>query len=127
MILWFFMPIERASFFAPQPDECHALAPHAARIIPKVEEWLEQYFFYPKVVRDLATGSDSIIQIGFITMGYLDRIGVLDRIAPFFNVAITRMRTQSESIRPAEQVQQNGSGPIDLSNVYGLGSQWASS
>lgn len=128
ILLWFFMPLDRATFYAPSPEECHALAPHMARVIPKLEDAINRVLRLPAWAHDVAIGSDSMIQIGFITMGYLDRIGLLENLAPYFTNSAARMRRnvneQGTGHTSGLHENNNTNGPVDLSAVRGLGEQY---
>lgn len=134
MILWFFMPLEKATFYAPNPEECAAIAPHMARIMPRLEDAVDRIVKLPSWAHDVAVSSDAMVQVGFITMGYLDRIGVLEKIAPVITGRFRQGTEQArESARRTSTIPDNGGGepgengrgePIDLSRVWGLGEQW---
>ena len=141
--------LDKASFYAPSPTECHDLAPHLARIGPKVEDILR----LPKWVHEVAITSDDTFTVGMILVGYLDRIGMLEKLMPWFTGAASRVRKVNEreaqsngnSIpvqpewasngnysRPAvsnDRTVHSANGdasriPDDISNIPGIGAQW---
>lgn len=128
IMLWFSMPLDRATFYAPQPDECHAMAPHMARIMPRIEDALNKLLHLPNWTHSVLISSDSTIQVGFILMGYLDRVGLLDKVAPYFTGYVTRMKTNVEENNgytgPVQSTNGTGPSTVDLSSVRGLGEQW---
>jgi len=137
--------LEKASFYAPSPTECHDLAPHLARVGPKVEDLLH----LPKWVHEVAITSDDTFTVGMIMVGYLDRIGMLEKLMPWFTGAASKVRkvNQREAqsngnnvpVQP-EWATNNGSGnghytqpasngterriPDDISTIPGIGAQW---
>lgn len=139
LLLWLFTTkLERAVFYAPTPAECHELAPHLSRIGVKLEDLVS----VPRWVHTAIVTSDDTVAVGMIMMGYLDRIGVLDKIAPWFTGAAGKMRNGVEQAhsdaglgsvptpeeRAAESLRTNGyrgNKPIDISTVRGLGAQYA--
>jgi hypothetical protein len=139
--------LEKASFYAPSPSECHDMAPHLARVGPKVEDLLR----LPKWVHEVAITSDDTFTVGMIMVGYLDRIGVLEKLVPWFTGAASRVRkvnqreTQSNGnfvpVQPewatnglyaqpdSDRTVRASDGterriPDDISSVHGIGAQW---
>lgn len=129
--------LEKAVFYAPSPDECHELAPHLARLGPKVEDW----FRLPKWAHDVVVTSDDTFTIGMVLVGYLDRIGVLEKLVPWFTGAaskVKKLNDQPKSQGGATEVQPTngaegrmaGAGdrnfvPLNQLGVVGLGEQYS--
>ena len=120
LILWVSMAdLDRASFFAPTPEECEEIAPHAARLAVKVEGWLN----VPSWAHDAIVSSDDVVSIGLILVGYLDRIGVLTKIKPYFmRAAQPKQRTEpnGQNSRSNGSLQGAGEQPIP----FGIGLQY---
>ena len=145
--------LQKATFYAPSPTECHDLAPHLARLGPKVED----IFHLPRWVHEVVVTSDDTFTVGMVLVGYLDRIGALEKLIPWFTGAASKVRritneqSQSEAgpipirpdlngnartvgngpfpgddfSRPAVDPRTAYSAPVDLSTVRGLGEQWS--
>jgi hypothetical protein len=135
LILYFSLAdLDKAVFYAPSPDECHELAPHLARLGPKVEDW----FHAPKWLHDAIVTSDDTFTVGMVLVGYLDRIGVLEKLLPWFQGTAKKVRNLNgtEPETSASSVQQNGNGgvpgpdttksfvPLEQLGVQGLGAQY---
>jgi len=72
----FIHDMDKAAFYAFTPEECNELAPHIARLAPKVEEILHT----PEWAHNaMVTSSDSIGLLTF-AIGYLDRVGALEKM-----------------------------------------------
>lgn len=140
LLLWLFTTkLERAVFYAPTPAECHELAPHLAHLGPKLEDLVH----LPKWVHTAIVTSDDTVTIGMVMMGYLDRIGVLDKMAPWFSGVGEKARNGYEQAhsdsgvgsvppvenRAADELRHRSNGaytgkPIDLRLVRGIGEQY---
>lgn len=109
LILYFSLAdLDKAVFYAPSPDECHELAPHLARLGPKVEDW----FRAPRWLHDAIVTSDDTFTVGMVLVGYLDRVGLLEKLLPWFQGTAKKVSKMNEP-QPetsASQVQQNGTG-----------------
>jgi hypothetical protein len=117
---------ERAEFYAPNKEECKQLAPHVARIAPKVEEWLK----IPQQVHDLIVTSDDSFSLLLVVVGYLKRTGLLGQMIPGFVGRIYK-RTEERNMQNGVDIQQNGNGnhtgqpeqPTEW-QIYGIGGQY---
>jgi len=120
LILWLFTSsLELATFYAPNPEECAELAPHASRLAVRIED----LFKLPKWVHEAVTSSEDVISLGLIVVGYLDRIGALEKIRPYFEVPNGKQSPRSDA--PVQPSTQNGSrGDIDVTKIPGLGAQY---
>jgi hypothetical protein len=88
LILWFATAsLEKATFFAPTPEECRAIALPMAKICVRIED----FFKVPKWAHDLAVETDDFTSVGMAVVGYLDRIGVLERLVPYYTGLANRM------------------------------------
>ena len=131
LVLWFFTSnSDVAAFFAPSPDECHSLAPHMAQIMPAVEDFIEKFLSVPKWAKGALHGavvnSESVVSIGLITMAYLDRIGALTKLHPYFTGTAVRMNNESSRHTSPVQPQSDGQySPEDLAS-FGVGAQYRS-
>jgi len=135
---------DKAAFYALSPDECQQLAPHAARLAPKIEDNLH----VPKWVHDAIVTSDDTVALISLAIGYLSRIGVLDKVVPQIVKAFTPPRReqheQSTSNTSKVSPEQNGhatgqfSKPgggvvaynpsrVDITKVPGIGAQYTDS
>jgi hypothetical protein len=132
LILYFAMAdLEKAVFYAPSPSECKELAPHLARIGPKAEDLLH----LPKWAHEAIVTSDSTFTVGMVLVGYLDRIGVLEKIMPWMTSWVERSRKLSEQQTKPEtstgNISANGVGggvdqqfpTLDQLGVTGIGLQ----
>lgn len=122
LVIWAFTgSIDKANLYAPTPDECSEIAPYAARLSVRVED----FFKLPKFVHEAVVSSDDIVSCGLVLLGYLDRVGILARITPYF----TNRSNHEQSDRPFEKVQtaretKGNNGNVNLSSIPGLGHQW---
>lgn len=132
LILYFAMAdLEKAVFYAPSPSECKELAPHLARIGPKAEDLLH----LPKWAHEAIVTSDSTFTVGMVLAGYLDRIGVLEKLLPWMTSWVERSRKLSEQQTKPEtstgNISSNGAGggvdqqypTLDQLGVTGIGLQ----
>jgi hypothetical protein len=123
LILWFITAnLEKATFYAPTPEECRAIALPMAKICAKIES----FFKVPQWLHDTATEVDDVTIVGMAIVGYLDRIGVLERLVPYYTGLATRMgaRTHGNQSRNTEETYNspnNGSVPYK----YGVAGQHA--
>lgn len=130
--------IDKAAFYAPNPEECSAIAPHAARVVDRLSKLLN----IPDVVHEVVTTSDDSVLLMYAVTGYLDRIGVLDKILPVFS-GLFRGRDVIEPVQsnngklhatdprgsrrsnPAATTEPTING-IPVSSIPGLGAQFQS-
>jgi hypothetical protein len=116
LILWIALAdLEKASFYAPTPEECEELAPHAARLATKVEDFLN----IPAWAHSAIMASDDVISIGLIVVGYLDRIGMLVKIKPYFMNSMRRRSNETARSNGSVQGEDRQWGPIP----FGVGLQ----
>jgi hypothetical protein len=129
IIIWFFTTdIDKASFLAPSPEEMRTAALPLAKIASRVESW----FSVPAWAHDVMVSTDDVVTLGMVTMSYLDRIGYLEKIAPYFMGTAAKMRKmQNEKAKPSGSTQpvypsQNGHGNFDIDpGIYQqIGGQW---
>jgi hypothetical protein len=118
LILWAAMAdLDKASFYAPSPEECEELAPHAARLFVRIEDALH----LPKWAHSALTNSDDVISIGLLVVGYLDRIGVLKNIMPYFlNAAKPKVNVNGyqQNNGSVQQGRNDNTGPIPFGVGY---------
>jgi hypothetical protein len=126
-ILWLFLgDLDKAVFYAPTPEECVAIAPYMARLSPKIEDLIK----LPQVVHDTIINSNDAIAVGWIVIGYLDRVGILIKFIPWLKDKFTSVKeTVSEQREyPGSDGPipgSNGAGPdIDISTIAGIGAQY---
>jgi hypothetical protein len=139
--------LEKASFYAPSPAECHELAPHIARLGVKIEDLLK----LPKWAHDIVVTSDDTFVVGMVVVGYLDRIGFLQKIGPWArkqsdqvrarrssreytqpkasNVPVQpgvngRVRSGDEYSNPAIRPDEQFHVPLDQLGIFGVGEQY---
>jgi|SRR5580765_1197626 len=130
IILYFFVfrgDEEKAEFYAPTRKECAELAPHVARIAPKIEEWLH----VSQKVHDLIVTSDDSFSLLLITVGYLKRTGLLGNMIPGFAGRIYRKTEESNGLDIQQDAGTNGATsnghqPVSPEQwaVYGIGAQY---
>ena len=127
--------LEKASFYAPSPEECAGIAPHASRIVSRFSAWAK----VPSQVHEIITSSDDTIALGYVVVGYLTRIGVMEKLGPMFmgmflkggNVVNKPDKQTSRSNVPIPTPtispgnHSTNTGGIDLSSIPGLGGQWS--
>jgi hypothetical protein len=129
LVLWFATAdLDKASFYAPSPEECQTAALPLSKIAARVESWLN----VPTWAHDVMVSTDDIVTLGMVGMAYLDRIGYLNKLAPYFSGAASRMRkmnveARSPGAHPPVQSGQNGHSEesVDPGFLFGVGSQWA--
>lgn len=112
LILYFAMAdLDKAVFYAPSPDECREVAPHLARIGPKVEDLVH----LPKWAHEVIVTSDSTFTVGMILVGYFDRIGVLEKILPWMQSTTSKF----EARRKEREQPQTNTGNISSNGTGG--------
>lgn len=118
LIIWFFSAdLEKATFYAPSPDECKTAAGPLSRVAARVEKALN----VPDVVHAGFVLSDDITTLGTVCVSYLDRIGALEKIMPYFMGMSSRAKKLGKNyyakqagvkLEPStEQVPTNGVVP----------------
>lgn len=131
-LLVFVRDQEKAVFYAPTPQECADIAPYMARLTVKIEGWLS----VPVFVSETILSSKDYVPVMVTVFGYLNRVGALDALLPWFAEKATKGRSQHGETEPREyaqglQPESNGRSngydqpAIDPRTVYGLGAQWA--
>jgi len=119
LFLWFFVhDWDRAAFYAPNVEECAEMAPHIAHMIPAKT---------PKAIDEMILKSGDYLPLAYVVAGYLDRIGVLEKIRPTFSMLLVKEKVRGkQSARNIPTMETTGgtNGSIDLSAVTGLGNQW---
>ena len=132
LLIWIFTrDIEKAEFYAPTPDECKELAPHVARLAPRIEGWLN----VPTWGHDLLVTSDDTISLITLVAAYLDRTGLIDKAIPGVTKLIKKenpINGTRQTIQPIPPGAPGGApapggantGELDLANVRGIGGQY---
>ena len=127
LVLWICtQDFDKASFYAPSPDECQAIAPHLSKIAPKIEAWLH----VPEQVHDGIMMSDNIVAFSSIVIAYLNRTHLDEKIAGsvFKKVEKKQHDRRSEVVQPVQSNNNGttGSTGVDISSfaVYGIGAQY---
>jgi hypothetical protein len=125
MVLWFATAdLDKASFYAPSPEECQTAALPLSKIATRVESWLN----VPTWMHDVVVSTDDVVTLGMVAMSYLDRIGYLNKLAPYFSGAAARMRkmnVEAKSPGTHAPVQPSSNGHQEYSELpFGIGSQW---
>lgn len=114
LIIWIFTAdLEKASFYAPSPDECHQAALPLAKMATKIEDFLK----VPDWVHDIAVSTDDVVTLGMVAVSYLDRIGMLSKMGPYFSGAAARMNNR---MRENEQEKSSGAGQGVHNGQYDL-------
>lgn len=120
LLLYFILAdFDSAVFYAPTPEECKDLAPPAARMLAKLD--------VPDFVHAGLVNSGDTVAIGMVLVGYLDRIGILEKIIPAFVTGGKKIEHEPIQRSPEEvpAANSNGAVPISLESVRGIGSQFA--
>ena len=144
LVLWLFMAeLSQAQFYAPSPQECHSLAEPMSRLMPRIES----LFNVPKWAHDALVSADDVVTLGMVLMSYLSRIGVLEKMLPWYTGEASQVKAQVNSGEPIQfnpatagipnaGVPQGDRGlqaPVtegtngyrgDLSGVIGIGAQY---
>lgn len=118
---------DQAAFYAPTPEECEGIAPHAAKLTYK----LYKSFNIPDGVHEAIVNSDDGIALGYVVIGYLQRIGVLEKVPSLVSMIFggknAKLQRDSKPVQKAEV--PNGSpsggspaegGRLNVSNIRGL-------
>lgn len=132
LVLWVGMrDLEKASFYAPNPDEMKAISPYAAR----GTNWLVEKLKVPDVAVDAIQNSGDALDFCYIVLGYLHRIGVLDKFVPWVGEKLEEVREDLANGRKEEFPRYNESVPAganghsndgyDISTIRGLGAQYS--
>lgn len=130
LILWLCTAsLEKATFYAPTPEECRGIALPAAKLAKRIEDLVH----VPKWVHTVVTSSDDITTTGMVIVGYLDRIGVLEKLVPYYMGLANRMGAVNAKYRnpinkeKADVSTNNGSVPpppgYDAAAFFGIGGQ----
>lgn len=118
ILCMFTRDLEKASFYAMNPEECAAIAPHAAKLGAKFYKW----FDIPPFVHEAIVNSEDHIALAYVLYGYLDRIGMMEKIPNLFNMFFGGVIAKPVPQR-TEQVSgtaSSGNGKVDLSAIRGL-------
>ena len=115
--------LDKAVFYAPSPAEMK----QASMALAKAMAFIEGYFKFPEWVHETASSADDLTALGMAALAYMDRTGLLDKVAPFFTTNLRRYENANSGKNFAgtgsnEQVSKgNGAGnAIDISNIAGL-------
>lgn len=109
---------DKAGFYAFSPDECHDMASPLANIGPR----LEKLFHAPGWVHIMVTASDDVVTLLFVMAGYLERVGLLDKI---FTAPKEKKEVEHERNGHLETVQTTTNGYVDPRTFPVLGNQYA--
>ena len=122
--------LDKATFYAPQPDEMRAIAPHAARL----SNWLVDKVHIPDGAVELLFNTNDIIEVCYIVVGYLYRIGVLENMVPWLDKKFEKVREDlakgteevvSGSNASVSNAASNGhASDFDIGAIPGLGAQY---
>lgn len=123
LVLWFTLAdLDKASFYAPSPDECRAASIPLGRISARAAERLN----VPDWAGDAFMTAIDMKDLGFAAMAYLERIGVLTKLQNYYSGVASMARKGEGSVRPGVntgQVPDGANGYIDI-NKLGIGSQY---
>jgi len=136
LLWWITQDLEKAAFYAPNPEECIGIAPHAARVVDRFSKWAH----VPEEIHEFIITSDDSLALGYVVTGYLHRIGVLEQLGPTFFGLFQRGKhvTEPEKVfnehtKPIPtpifgntKPSSNGNSPIPVTSIPGLGDQWKS-
>jgi hypothetical protein len=122
LVLWFILAdLDKASFYAPSPDECKTASVALGRLTARAADRLNT----PTWVGDVLVSVIDLKDLGFAAAAYLDRIGVMGKLSSYYSGMASRMRNGAnnagQTVRNNGQVQQDGY--IDISKL-GLGEQY---
>lgn len=134
LVLWVGMrDLEAASFYAPNPDEMRAISPYAAR----GTNWVVEKLKVPDVAVSAIQNSSDALDFCYIVLGYLHRIGVLDKFVPWVAEKVQAAREDLNSggqakediPRGYEGVPASANGHagdgLDITTIRGLGAQYS--
>ncbi len=122
LVLWFVMAdLDKASFYAPSPDECRAASISLGRISARATERLNM----PEWAGDAFMTAIDMKDLGFAAMAYLERIGVLTKLQNYYSGVAARARkgdgSVGSNVHPGEV--SNGNGYLDIGKL-GIGNQY---
>lgn len=120
LILWASTAnLEKATFYAPTPSEIQPVSLPLAKVATKIENW----FHVPTWVHDVATSSDDIVSIGMAVTAYLDRIGALEKMVPFYRNLSSRMSVKKNDRTREETKHTRSTSALQPAVFAGIGSQ----
>ncbi len=120
LVLWFVLAdLDKASFYAPSPDECKAASVPMARISARASE----YANVPEWMGDAFLTAVDMSDLGFAITGYLERIGVLTKMQNYYSGVASRARKGNGSVGPNVNNGEVSNGYVDLGKL-GIGEQY---
>lgn len=123
LVLWLvFADLDKASFYAPSPDECKAASVPLGRISARAADRLN----VPDWAGDAFMTAIDMKDLGFAAMAYLERIGVLTKLQNYYSGVASMARKGEGSVGPginSGQVPDGTNGYIDI-NKLGIGAQY---
>lgn len=137
LILWWItQDLDKAQFYAPTPEECSGIAPHAARIVSRFSAWAK----VPSEIHEIITSSDDAVALCYVLTGYMSRIGLFERLGPVLMGMFMKGNTVAKPDKPptgspgkiptpiysAPNPEPSTNGHFPVNSIPGLGGQWQS-
>ena len=120
LVLWFILAdLDKASFYAPSPDECRAASVPLGRISARAADRLN----VPDWAGDAFMTAIDMKDLGFAAMAYLERIGVLTKLQSYYSGMAARARKGDGSVGPNVNSGEVSNGYLDISKL-GIGNQY---
>lgn len=120
LILWFVLAdLDKASFYAPSPDECKTASVPLGRISARAADRLN----VPDWAGDAFMTAIDLKDLGFAAMAYLERIGVLTKLQNYYSGIASRARKGEGSVGPNVNTGEVSNGYLDISKL-GIGNQY---
>jgi hypothetical protein len=122
LVLWFVLAdLDKASFYAPSPDECKTASVALGRLTARAADRLNT----PDWVGDVIVSVLDLKDLGFAAAAYLERIGVMGRLSNYYSGMASRVQRGVENAGQA--TGNNGQVPtegyVDIAGL-GIGNQY---
>jgi hypothetical protein len=123
LVLWFVLAdLDKASYYAPSPDECKTASVPLGRISARATDRLN----VPDWAGDAFMTAIDMKDLGFAAMAYLERIGVLTKLQNYYSGVASRMQrgvnNAGQNNGHNQSVPGDG-GYLDLGKL-GIGEQY---
>jgi hypothetical protein len=122
LVLWFVLAdLDKASFYAPSPDECKTASVALGRLTARAADRLNT----PAWVGDVIVSVIDLKDLGFAAAAYLERIGVMNRMQAYYSGMASRMQrgVQNAGQTTGDNGQVQTEGYVDLAGL-GIGNQY---
>jgi hypothetical protein len=122
LVLWIALAdLDKASFYAPSPDECKTASVPLARLTARAADKLN----VPDWVGDAAVSVIDLKDLGFAAVAYLERIGVMNRLANYYSGMSSKLKESMDSAgqTAGSNGKVQGNSYVDISKL-GIGQQY---